>query len=203
MTPLAGRTAWVFDLDGTLTLPNHDFDAIRRTLGIPEGALILEYLATLPAREAAPLHDRLRRIEAELAARVQGRPGRRALLEQLAARGCPLGILTRNTRDNALASLAALGVDDLFDEAHVLGRDEAAPKPDPDGIHRLLASWAVPPDRAVMVGDFRLDLEAGRNAGVCTVHLEPDGDFAWPELTDVAVTSLDALLERILTEPSP
>ena len=45
---LDDRDCWVFDLDGTLTIANHDFDAIRAELGIPEGHLILEYQATLP-----------------------------------------------------------------------------------------------------------------------------------------------------------
>lgn len=35
--------AFIFDLDGTLTLAVHDFEAIRRSLGIPAGVPILEY----------------------------------------------------------------------------------------------------------------------------------------------------------------
>lgn len=190
---LAARDCWVFDLDGTLTIPNIDFDAIRAELGIPRGELILEYLATLPTPRAAPLHARLAELERDLAARVLAQDGCRALLEHLAAAGCRLGILTRNTRGNARLSLARLGVADLFAPDDVLGRDEAAPKPDPDGIHQLLARWGGAPDRGVMVGDFRLDLEAGRNAGVHTVHFDPAGDRPWPDLTDLAVRSLDEL----------
>lgn len=192
----AGRDCWVFDLDGTLTVPNIDFDVLRRELGIPEGRLILEYLAALPEEASAPLHERLAVLERELAAEVEGQAGCRELLEALAANGCRLGILTRNTRANALLSLERLGVLDLFVEADVLGRDEAAPKPDPDGILRLLDAWRAAPERGVMVGDFRLDLEAGRNAGVRTVHFH-DGSrgsaMPWPELTDVSVTSLHDL----------
>ena len=50
--------------------------------------------------------------------------------------------------------------------------------------------------RDVMVGDFLYDLQAGRAAGITTVHLDPDGDHRWPQYTDVAVTSLDALVPR-------
>lgn len=200
---LRGRDCWVFDLDGTLTVPNIDFDRLRLELGIPAGALILEHLATLPDAEAAPLHRRLAELERELAAEVEGQDGCRELLEQLARDGCQLGILTRNTRANALLSLDRLGVTDLFAEAHVLGRDEAAPKPDPDGILALLARWRAAPERGVMVGDFRLDLEAGRNAGVRTVHFvgdgsrdaPPAGEGAWPDLTDLVVRSLHELRE--------
>ena len=198
---LGDRDCWVFDLDGTLTITNHDFDAIRAELGIPEGHLILEYLATLPEAEAAPLHVQLEEIERELAANVEGQDGCAELLLRLASSNCQLGILTRNTRENAFASLERLGVIDLFHPDDVLGRDEAAPKPDPDGIHTLLDRWGAPPERGVMVGDYRLDLAAGRAAGVRTVHVEPEGNLAWPELTDVAVRSLAELhaeVERTL-----
>ena len=215
----AGRDCWVFDLDGTLTVPNIDFDHLRSELGIPAGTLILEYLATLPEAQAAPLHRRLAELERALAAEVEGQDGCRELLEALVRDGCCLGILTRNTRANALLSLDRLGVADLFAEAHVLGRDEAAPKPDPDGIHTLLQRWGADPQRGVMVGDFRLDLEAGRNAGVRTVHFVGDqrgdqrggqrgGQHAdsgpWPELTDLSVDSLHALrTAAVVRGPQP
>ena len=36
---LLKRKHWIFDLDGTLTIAVHDFNAIRKELGIPEGKL--------------------------------------------------------------------------------------------------------------------------------------------------------------------
>ena len=44
------RKHWVFDLDGTLTLPVHDFSIIRQVLGVPQGNDILGYLAPFPMR---------------------------------------------------------------------------------------------------------------------------------------------------------
>jgi phosphoglycolate phosphatase-like HAD superfamily hydrolase len=169
---LGGVHCWVFDLDGTLTIPNHDFDAIRAQLGIPEGHLILEYLDGLPAASAAPLYRRLDRIEAELAATVAGQPGCRALVEALHGAGDRIGILTRNSRANAHTSLARIGLDDLFDDHAILGREDA------------------------MVGDDRLDLEAGRNAGVRTVHFDISATFAWPELMDLGIRTLPELLRH-------
>ncbi|MEE4361630.1 MAG: HAD family hydrolase [Pseudomonadales bacterium] len=196
MTALRGRPCWIFDLDGTLTQPVHDFDAIRAQLGIPRGELILEWLATQPPAVAAPLHDRLAHIEAELVEETVAQPGCASLLEALRSDGCRLGILTRNNRDNALRTLERIGVLHCFPEASVLGRDEAPAKPDPGGILRLLDAWGVAPHQAVMVGDYRLDLEAGRNAGVATAHFDPAAAFPWPDLTDVAVTTLPALLDH-------
>ena len=37
-----GRSAVIFDLDGTITRPFLDFDAIRREMGLPHGLPILE-----------------------------------------------------------------------------------------------------------------------------------------------------------------
>jgi phosphoglycolate phosphatase-like HAD superfamily hydrolase len=41
-----------------------------------------------------------------------------------------------------------------------------------------------------MVGDFLYDLEAGKSAGVATVHLDTRGDVDWSEYTDIRVESL-------------
>ena len=48
-----------------------------------------------------------------------------------------------------------------------------------------------------MVGDYRFDLEAGRNAGVATVHLDVDGGETWPDVTDVRVDSLEGLAAHV------
>ena len=194
---VARLRAWVFDLDGTLTVANHDFDAIRRELGIPEGHLILEWLAQLPAARAAPLHARLQDIEADLAAQVAPQPGGRELLEALVARGHRIGILTRNSQCNAVASLRRIELLDLFAPEDILGRDEAPAKPDPGGILHLLRRWKSSPGEAAMVGDFLIDLETGRNAGVTTVHVDAASGFHWPELTDLAVRSLPELLATL------
>jgi phosphoglycolate phosphatase-like HAD superfamily hydrolase len=75
----------------------------------------------------------------------------------------------------------------------VLGREAAAPKPDPEGIRRLLAHWRAEPHQAVMVGDYRYDLLAGRAAGTATVYVDFRGGFEFAEHADVSVDSLGAL----------
>ena len=44
-------------MDGTLTVPVHDFEHIRRELGVPAGANILDHLDAQPADEAAHVLD--------------------------------------------------------------------------------------------------------------------------------------------------
>ena len=156
---------WVFDLDGTLTLAQHDFPAIRRELGVPADADILTYMATLPAADYTAMKAQLDAIELRLAAEVEPAPGAVELVRQLREQGRRLGILTRNLQVVARSTLSCLGILDCFAAEDVLGREDAAPKPSPDGIHQLLDRWQLSPDEAVMVGDFRFDLEAGRAAG--------------------------------------
>jgi len=139
---LGRRGHWIFDLDGTLTVAVHDFGYIRGELGIPLGTDILGHLSALPHREALPLHARLQEIELELSGATSAAVGADLLLRQLRDCGARLGILTRNTRENARRTLDLVGLGDFFADDDILGRDEALPKPDPDGIFRLARRWA-------------------------------------------------------------
>jgi phosphoglycolate phosphatase-like HAD superfamily hydrolase len=192
---ILARRHWVFDLDGTLTLPVHDFSVIRNALGVPQGLDILGYLASLPDAEAQPLHDRLNAIETELLERVEPAPGMVQLMEVLQRRGSHIGILTRNTRDIAIRTLHCLGISRHISEECILGREEVPPKPDPEGLLHLSVLWQTVPTEMVMVGDYLFDLQTGRNAGVATIHVDRTRRFSWPELTDIGVTTLEELLQ--------
>ncbi|ANG62336.1 HAD family hydrolase [Marinobacterium aestuarii] len=197
---------WVFDLDGTLTRPVHDFEHIRRELGLAPGADILATLADLPEPQRSALYVQLDDLERYYALKAAPAPGLHGLFEWLSERNCRFGILTRNTREFALLSLRAIGVEAYFDPAFVLGRDEAQPKPDPGGLQHLLSCWEIEPEDALMVGDYRYDLEAGRNAGLMTVHVDSREDRHWPELTDLRVQDLGelhALLQRTAASTVP
>ncbi len=185
---------WIFDMDGTLTLAQHDFDAIRSTLGLPANQPILESLAALPPAEAAPLHRQLDAIELDIARQSEAAVGAHELLAYLASRGARLGILTRNNAVNIEASLRAAGLRDYFQADSFVSRDCAPPKPDPAGIFRLLQQWQGQTSEAVMVGDFHFDLCAGRNAGTHTVYVDPRGAFPFREHADVCVLTLAELL---------
>jgi HAD superfamily hydrolase (TIGR01549 family) len=99
------------------------------------------------------------------------------------AADCRLGILTRNAHELALLTLQAIGLGDCFAADDIIGRDEAAPKPSPDGLLKLAARWGVGPEQLVMVGDYRFDLECARAAGsqALLVNLPHN---PWPQLCD-------------------
>lgn len=196
---LRNADAWVFDLDGTLTQPVHDFEYIRAELGFAPGSDILATIAARNKADQMRLNKRLDELEQFYAEQAKPACGAYNLIYELARKGCRLGILTRNKRQFALSSLAAIGVADFFDHAAVLGRDEARAKPDPDGVYKLLKYWRAQAQQGVMIGDFRFDMEVGRAAGLATVHVGHHNGAEWPELTDVRVDSL-VQLQALLSE---
>ena len=189
---------WVFDMDGTLTVAVHDFAAIRQALCIPAEHDILTHLAALPAEEAAAKHAWLLEHERDLALGSTPAPGAVELVRELAARGCRLGILTRNAGELAHITLEAIGLAECFAIEDILGRDDAPPKPHPGGLLKLAAAWQVAPADMVMVGDYRFDLDCGRAAGTRTVLVNlPDNP--WPELTDWHAADCQALRQILTT----
>jgi HAD superfamily hydrolase (TIGR01509 family) len=193
MITLHSRTFWLFDMDGTLTVPVHDFDAMRRELGLPQGLGTLEGLAALPAAEQARRRALLDEIGWRYVALAQPQPGAPELLAALATRGARLGIVTRNARRNTEATLERIGLARHFDAADLMTRDDCAAKPAPDPVLRLLERWGGTPDRAVMVGDAIYDLQSGRAAGAATVLLDPAGAAPHRPLADCCVRNLDEL----------
>ena len=177
-------------MDGTLTISIHDFDGIKRILGLPLDRPILEALDDLPAAQAAQLHQQLDALELDIAYQATAQIGARELLTKLRSRGAQIGILTRNSKPNAQATLAACGLAEFFPAESILSRHCCPPKPSPDGIWQLLSGWKASPDRSVMVGDYVFDLEAGRRAGSATVYLDPTGEFPWQGLADLPITTL-------------
>lgn len=197
ITQLRNTRHWVFDLDGTLTRPVHDFAHIRSELSLPENADILSAIAAKPVAERKRLNERLDELEYFYAGQAEAAEGVLNLLELLAERGCQFGILTRNKKDVALISLKAIGAQGYFLPEAVLGRDEALAKPDPQGLHMLLDMWRISSGQSVMVGDFRYDLEVGRAAGMATIHVDDRSGRDWPELTDLKVRSMAQLHELL------
>jgi HAD superfamily hydrolase (TIGR01549 family) len=178
MLNLTDRDCWIFDMDGTLTIANHDFEAIRAALDLPKDRPILEALAELPPDQATPRWEKLYQIEWEIAKTTQAQPGAGELLERLRSlHDSRISILTRNSKSIAHETLAACGLLEFFEPEAILSRDCCAPKPQPDGILQILDRWQATPDRGVMVGDYVFDLLAGRNAGTATVHLDVTGSF--------------------------
>ena len=191
------RTHWIFDMDGTLTLAVHDFPAIRNKLGINKDLDIIEAIEALPPEEAHEKFRLLDEIEIGLTLRSQEQPGAEQLLTLLSEQNKMLGILTRNTVRNAKDTLDECNLKKFFPDQQILGRESAAPKPSPDGINILLNQWEVDPASAVMVGDYKYDLEAGRRAGTATIYVDVNEENLWSDFADLHVYHLNQIFDII------
>ena len=194
---LRHRRHWIFDLDGTLTVSAHDFEHMRRELGLAPQVPILEALQAMPEAEAAPLWESLNELEFYYAGKASIMRGASDLLQKLHDAGHQLAILTRNTMPVVKHTLQACAIDHFFPIEHILDRDSCIPKPSPDGIEQLLKIWQADAEDTVMVGDFLYDLEAGKGAGVATIHLDTRGDVDWSEFTDLRVTELGQIIDYL------
>ena len=192
---VAASRHWVFDMDGTLTEPVHDFELIRRELRIPTGADILEHLASLPAQQAADSHAWLMQHERALAEASVAAPGAVALIRALHADGCRLGILTRNARELAEVTLAAIGVAECFAAEEIIGRWEVAPKPSPAGLQFFAERWQVLPAQMRMVGDHYYDLATAKAAGVPGILINVPDD-PWPGMAQWQLRDCVQLLQQ-------
>lgn len=199
LTPesLLERRHWIFDLDGTLTKPVHDFAAMRRELGVPDAEDILGFIAKQLPEQQARLQQQLLTMEQRMAHQAEPSEGAVELVQKLAAQGIALGILTRNQRDCVHIILNKLGIDEFFTEGSIIAAQDALPKPHPEGIQRLLDLWQARPDDSLIIGDFHYDLEAGQQAGVLSVHYAADRQERWPQCTDLLLHDFQQLLRML------
>ncbi|MBI1909661.1 MAG: HAD-IA family hydrolase [Deltaproteobacteria bacterium] len=82
-------------------------------------------------------------------------------------KGKTQAVLTNKPGVFSLPILKGLKVDHYF-SAIIGGEDGFPKKPDPAAIHHLLKEFNCPPAQAVMIGDSRVDIETGKNAGILT-----------------------------------
>jgi HAD superfamily hydrolase (TIGR01549 family) len=189
---LLRRRHWIFDMDGTITHAAHDFAAFKAKYNLPPDKPVLEHLRGLAEDEAAVLNRRLNKWEESLARKAAAAEDAVRLLTYLDEQHYRLAILTRNSSRVASITLQASGLARFFNPRFVLGRDDAEPKPSPEGIQKLLTLWGAKPEDTVMVGDYQFDMEAGKAAEVATVLIDRIGGRDWP--CDLRVTRLDSVL---------
>lgn len=185
---------WIFDMDGTLTIANHDFEAIKRELEIPLDTDILTSLSKLSKEEAEKKHIQLGEIELKIAKLSIPSPGSSELLQEIKTQTKNLGILTRNSFSNSIETLKAAGLIEYFDSNFIFCRERAVPKPNPEGIFQLMDLWKANPTETVMIGDYVYDLDAGSAAGVETIYIDPTGEFPFREFATHCIKELGEIL---------
>ena len=89
--------------------------------------------------------------------------GVRDLLERLLERGVRLAVHT-NRGSGVWDVLDMFSLRGFFDP--VMTVEDVAPKPDPEGVRRILAAWGARPGEVGFVGDSSTDAGAAAGAGV-------------------------------------
>ena len=142
--------AVIFDLDGTITQPYFDFDAIRQEIGLaPDSGPLLESMEKMTPQQRAEAERILHYHEKRAVAESKLNPGAEQSLSALRAAGIQIGILTRNKRDNAFAIARKHNLQ--FDA--VIGREDGPVKPDAFGVLQLCRQFGVEPRETLLVGD--------------------------------------------------
>lgn len=180
-------------MDGTLTRPTLDFEAMRRELGAPEGDLAHYILSLPPAdRERAWAVIEAHEERAILDQRLQ--PGAADLLADCRVAGIRLGVVTRNAERSVQALCRTYGL--AFDR--VVTRDFPHIKPHPGPVLHILEAWGLPAARALMVGDYVHDIACGRAAGTATCFFQNPGHVFHGRDADYTVHSFEELRTVIL-----
>ena len=185
--------AMLFDLDGTLidSVPVYYrlMEHILEIVGLPQApkSLVAEFmtggLGVLERMIPEEMKDRKEvlineciTIGRKLSQNVFDNEvhlfnGVKELFEELTRRKILIGIVSSTDKRNMERKLAPLvrnGVRDALDMVIGIG-DVSKKKPEPDPLLECARRLAVEPKACVYVGDSRVDIQAGRNAGMMTI----------------------------------
>ncbi|KAK6781102.1 hypothetical protein RDI58_023286 [Solanum bulbocastanum] len=203
----------VFDMDGTLTVPVIDFQAMyRAVLGHdeylavksknPSGIDILHHIESWSPDKQHRAYEVIADYEKQGLDRLQIMPGAAELCSFLDSRNIRRGLITRNVKDAV----------DLFHErfgvkfSPALSREYRPYKPDPAPLLHICSTWEVQSNEVMMIGDsLKDDVACGKQAGAFTCLLDETGRYDAPEYANVqhkpdykvsSLVEVQSLLER-------
>jgi phosphoglycolate phosphatase len=178
----------VFDLDGTVAdtaadlvgtlnfvlaregLGSMALQDVRPMVGRGARALIQRGLAAnrfeaSDARIDAMLADFMAHYEAHIAENTVLFSGVRKALVRFEAAGFGFAVCTNKAEHTSILLLRALGVESRF--RAICGKDSFGVfKPNREALLQTISRAGGDPDRAVMIGDSKIDIDTARNAGV-------------------------------------
>ena len=187
--------AVIFDLDGTITQPYFDFDAIREEMGLSKNSgPVLESMGKMTAEQRRRAEKILHFHEQKAVTESKLNPGAKQTLEKLREAGISIGILTRNKRSNALAIARKHNL--KFDA--IVDREDGPVKPDAFGVLRICRQFGVKPEETLVVGDYLFDVLSAKAAGAVAVLLtnhKKANEFA--EHAEFRIEKIDQILQII------
>ncbi len=197
--------AVLFDIDGTLVDSNylhiqawseslnhlgHPVDdwRIHRCIGMDSKKLLAELLGDRLDRLGDVAKQEHATRYAELAGRLRLLAGARDLLAAVADRGLQVVLATSAPADELRNLLKVLDADQWT--AHITSAEDVeTAKPEPGLLEVALDKAAVPPHRAVMVGDAVWDGEAASRAKIPFIGVR-SGGVSEAELTEAGAVAV-------------
>ncbi|GJM87341.1 hypothetical protein PR202_ga03284 [Eleusine coracana subsp. coracana] len=176
----------VFDMDGTLTVPVIDFQAMYCEVLGGDAAYaaaraagggtvdILHFVESWEPDLQRRAYEVIARFEREGLDRLQIMPGASELCGFLDGKQIRRGLITRNVKEAV----------DLFHQRFgmtfvpALSREFRPYKPDPAPLLHICSTWNIPPHEVIMVGDsLKDDVVCGKRAGAFTCLLDETGRY--------------------------
>lgn len=174
--------AILFDIDGTI-LNTHEYiyQAFQHSLSKHDKSLAreeLQFIMGKPLEECYRILTSLENVTDLMQTHKQFQLDNPHLavpfdntistLETIHGHGIQIAAVTNRARKSVLETLERSALMPYFDQV-VAVEDVVNPKPEPEGIQKILTYFEVDPAHAMMVGDSDVDVIAGKNAGVKTV----------------------------------
>lgn len=154
----------IFDLDGTLVDSKINFAEIYKKLNLNPGHSIIEHINTLNEKERKSALEIVHYYEEEGARLSSLMPGVSDLLQSLKLKNINVGVFTLNSKAIAIKTLEFHKINIPI----VITREDAKPKPDPEGLLKICEHYRTPKDKVLYIGDYKYDLIAGKNADIKT-----------------------------------
>ncbi|KAK9288001.1 hypothetical protein L1049_016446 [Liquidambar formosana] len=191
--PKARLRGVVFDMDGTLTVPVIDFQAMYKAVlgeevylsvksNNPSGIDILHHIENWRPEKQQKAYQIIADFERQGLDRLQIMPGAAELCGFLDSKKIRRGLITRNVK--ASVDLFHLRFGMAFSPA--LSREFRPCKPDPAPLLHICSTWEVQPNEVMMIGDsLKDDVVCGKRAGAFTCLLDETGRYTSPDFADV------------------
>ena len=170
----------VFDMDGTLTVPNLDFNEMYARCGVSMSEDLLTAISTMTEAKRAEANRHIEEMETEAARTMVLAKGVLECAKWLNDHDIPMALVTRNTKSTVDALYERLWKPQglrVFNP--MISRDitnpSLPPKPDPTALQYIAQEWGVqlPSDEIIMIGDSPSnDIGFGRKAGVATALVD-------------------------------
>ncbi len=159
----------VFDMDGTLVDSKINYKAIYEALNLEPHLSIMKHIEGLPENKKKRALDIVHHFEDEGCKQSILNPGASELVDSLHAFRINTAVFTLNSRITAEKTLKLhnLGIPLL------VSREDAKPKPDPEGLFKICNHFSTATHEALFVGDYIYDLQAGANANIKTALYAP------------------------------